>query len=105
MKYCFWNVWSDNFFWINVESEDDVDDKHVRNIWRHFDGTWERRGVVEWLLSIDDIIDDRQRGANDGKSSALSIVCEPYIDELLEVVDDIEEREVDDCMIISSMVS
>jgi hypothetical protein len=51
------------------------------------------------------MIDDRQRAPIDGKSSALRIVCEPYIDELLEVVDDIEEREVYDCMINSSMVS
>ncbi len=100
-KYCFRNVWSDNFFWINEERDDEVDDKQVRKRWRHvavdrFDRSWERRKI--WLLSKEDIIDDRQRGAADGKSSTLRIVWEPYIDELLDVVDDIEEREVADCM-------
>jgi hypothetical protein len=28
----------------------------------------------------------------------LRIVWEPYIDELLDVVEEIEDREVDDCM-------
>jgi hypothetical protein len=72
---------------MNEESGDELDDKHVRNKWRHF--------AVE---SREDIIDDRQRGAADGKSSALRIVWEPYIDELLDIVDEIEDSEVDDCM-------
>lgn len=50
------------------------------------------------------MIDDRQRGAANGKSSALRMVCEPQIDELLEVLDEIEEREVDDCMLGYSFV-
>ncbi len=100
MKYCFRNVWSDNFFWINKEREDEVDDKQLRNKWRHLviDGSWERRERIVWLLSREDIIDDRHRGATKGKSSALRIVWEPYIDELLDVVEEIEDREVDDCM-------
>ena len=101
-KYSFWIPGFDSFVWVGNERGDDVDDKQVRNRWRHLpvdrvDKSWERRGV--WLLSRKDIIDDRQRGAADDKSSALRIVWEPYIDELLDVVDDIEEREVDDSMI------
>lgn len=44
------------------------------------------------------MIDDRQRGAAEGKSFASRIVREPYVDELLEFVDDIDEREIADCM-------
>jgi len=51
-------------------------------------------------LSKKATMDDRHRGPANCKSLASRIVREPYVDELLDVVDDIEEREVDDCMTI-----
>ncbi len=115
MKYCFRIVELESLVWIGKASGDGVDIRQVRKRWRHLamdllvDGSWDRRrggggggGGGEksvWSLSKA-TIDDRHRGVAKGKSFASRTVREPYVDELLDAVDDIEEREVDDCMII-----
>lgn len=45
-------------------------------------------------------MDERHRGAARCRSLASSIVREPYVEELLDVEDAIDERDVDACMII-----
>ena len=45
-------------------------------------------------------MDDRHRGAARCRSLASRTVREPYVEELLEVLDEIDERDVDACMII-----
>ncbi len=45
-------------------------------------------------------MDDRHRGGAKRRSFASRIVREPQVDELLDIVDDNDEREEDDCMTI-----
>ncbi len=109
----------ESFVWMGKASGDEVDDRQVRKRWRHLaidlfvDGSWDRRrggggggggddgGEKRvWSLPRKATIDDRHRGAAKCRSFASRIVREPYVDELLDVVEDMDEREVDDCMII-----
>ncbi len=96
MKYCFRSVALENFVWVGKASGDEVDGKQVRRRWRHLviglfvDGSWERwRGgggggggddggeKRVWSLSRKATIDDRHRGAANGKPFASRIVREP----------------------------
>lgn len=50
-------------------------------------------------LLTNETIEDRHRGAAVWSSSILRTVREPYVDELLDIDDAIDESDVDVCMI------